>query len=208
LSPWRLLCAYNRTCRGSHPFQKISNLSGEATIDFWGPCLVVSSYGAVLWLARVNNVQIWVYAIWALTATFNHLVCRVWYARSSVLFHCALLGYSLTPAVPLAVLVCLVRSSVWLAYLLQYVTVLFATIPAVLAYHLICSGPSQSVSHLPGSSGTNALGGVLSSPLPSPTGNTQVQAVLLPVQEKKAAVGLLIPPTVLMLLYLVSLLPN
>jgi len=99
---------------------------------------------------------------------------------------------------------------VWLAYLLQYVTVLFATVPAVLAYHLICSGPSQSVSHLPGgSSGTNALGGgVLSSPLPSPTGNTQVQAVLLPVQEKKAAVGLLIPPTVLMLLYLVSLLPN
>ena len=196
MSPWRLLCAYNRTCRsGGHPFQKISNLSGEATIDFWGPCLVVSAYGAVLWLARVNNVP-WVYAVWALTATFNHLVCRVWYARSSVLFHCALLGYSLAPAVPLAALACLVHSWTRLAYLLQYVTVLSATVPAVLAYHLIC-GPGQMHS----SAGATALGGALSSPMSSPSA-----PVVLPV-EKKAAVGLLVPPVILMLLYLVSLLP-
>lgn len=196
MSPWRLLCAYNRTCRGGHhPFQKISNLSGEATIDFWGPWLVVSAYGAVLWLARVNNVP-WVYAIWILTATFNHLICRVWYLRSSILFHCALLGYSLAPAVPLAALVCLMRSWEWLAYLLQYVTVLSAAVPAVLAYQLICGSSQHFATNSP------VLNGAITSPLPS----LGVQGSAPPV-EKKAAVGLLVPPVILMLLYLVSLLP-
>ncbi len=54
-----------------------------SSVDFWGPCGVVSLYLGILWLADVKHVA-WVYLIWALTAVFNHLVSRVWFSASAI----------------------------------------------------------------------------------------------------------------------------
>jgi hypothetical protein len=39
-----------------HPLYKSSAaLQSNQTIDFWGPCAIVSTYGLVLWLGRVKG---------------------------------------------------------------------------------------------------------------------------------------------------------
>jgi hypothetical protein len=66
-------------------------------IDFWGPCLVVSVYGALLWLDRVRDVP-WLYVIWSTASLFNHFVCRVFYKPSKLLAHYSLLGNAPLPS--------------------------------------------------------------------------------------------------------------
>ena len=114
----------------------------QSHIDFWGPCLVVSLYGAILWLARVPDVP-WLYVIWSAGAAFNHLVCRAWFNPSKLMVHSALLGYSVTPLIPLAGLRLVLRPAVWLIYLIEIIAVFWATLAAILSYVIICNAPSD-----------------------------------------------------------------
>lgn len=122
-----------------HPLLTTSN---QTHIDFWGPCMVVSLYGAILWMARVPDVP-WIYVIWSLGATFNHFVCRVWFNPSKLMIHSALLGYSITPIIPLAGLIIILRPQIWLVYLFECIAIFWSTLAAILSYVIICNAPSD-----------------------------------------------------------------
>lgn len=116
--------------------------SQQRNIDFWGPCSIVSLYGALLWLCRVKQVP-WIYVIWAGAAVFNHLVCRVWLTHPKLMLHLAVLGYSVTPIIPIATLISLLATPVWLAALLEILAVSWSSFAAILAYRMIASNVPQ-----------------------------------------------------------------
>ncbi|RYY70176.1 hypothetical protein EON63_22900 [archaeon] len=89
----------------------------------------------MLWLGRVKDV-VWIFVIWSLAATFNHLISRVFY-HSSLMIHIALLGYSVTPMIPIALIILLFGPPVWLAGLLQTLGVVWASASAILSYSTI-----------------------------------------------------------------------
>ncbi len=124
-----------------HPLHVISS-SSQQQIDFWGPCLVYSLFGLVLWLAHVKDVP-WSYIIWSLAALFNHLVCRVWLSSSKLMLHVALLGYSVAPVIPFAAIIVIVRPSIFLTCFIELVAVTWASSSAILSYRLICTGPTD-----------------------------------------------------------------
>lgn len=142
--PLRALC---RRPTARHPLYRVANSRSESTIDFWGPCSVFSLYGAILWTARVKEVP-WLYVMWSGGAVFNHLVCRVWLPSSKLLVHMALLGYSATPLIPLAIIIAIWRPPVWIAYLLETLAIIWAAAAAVLSYNIVFSGPSEKKSRL------------------------------------------------------------
>jgi hypothetical protein len=111
--------------------------SENRSIDFFGPCSIVSLYGLVLWLGRVRDVP-FVYLIWCIAAILNHLVSRVW-CKSSLMIHVALLGYSMAPLIPFAAIIVFVHMPIWLATVLEVISILWASIAAVLSYSMILS---------------------------------------------------------------------
>lgn len=148
-----------------HPLLTMSRTNGKQIFDFWGPCLIISIYGAVLWLCRVKDVP-WIYAIWSLTAVFNHLVCRV-FLNSKLTMHSALLGFSVAPLIPFSAVLVILRPQAWIVFLVEVVAILWATASAAQSYWSICHTSS----------------------------------------ENKHKLWLLLPSTLLMQLYLVSLMP-
>ena len=116
-------------------FQNTLHVQQENNIDFWGPCLIVGLYGLVLWVGKVNNCS-WIYVIWGLAGTFNHLVGRV-YCKSSLMIHTALLGYSVTPTVFIASFILFLRPPVWVATLLEIMSVTWASTSAILCYYTL-----------------------------------------------------------------------
>lgn len=139
LGPWSYFCG-RPTDR--HPLQSGSSSSHPSHIDFWGPCLVVSLYGSLLWFGRVRDVP-WLFVIWSLGGVFNHLICRVWFSPSNIMMHTALLGYSVTPMIPLAGIIILFRPQVWLIYCIEIFAVLWCSFAAILSYVIICNAPSD-----------------------------------------------------------------
>jgi hypothetical protein len=118
-----------------HPFHKMGLLSDNKSIDFFGPCAMVSLYCLVLWLGRVRDVP-WVYVIWSVAAVVNHFLSRVW-CKSSLMIHIALLGYSVTPLIPFAALIVLLNMPIWLATVLEIISIFWASIAAILSYSTI-----------------------------------------------------------------------
>lgn len=150
-----------------HPLLHI--YKSNAHIDFWGPCSVVTIYGAILWLGEVRYVA-WIYMIWLFTSLFNHYVSKVWLANPSIMLHFSLLGYSLVALLPLVTCIVLFGLPLWLAYIFELFAVAYSSAAAYLAYRNICYNSSASC---------------------APDGR----------------VSLLLPPCILMNLYLVALLP-
>ena len=100
-SPCLLLCNCRKYVFDKYPTPQLfksSSFKGEKDVlyDFWGPCLVMSVYGAILWFSKVNHVAL-LYLIWLIAAVGSHLICRVWCQYSSISMHLSLLGYSVTP---------------------------------------------------------------------------------------------------------------
>jgi hypothetical protein len=120
-----------------HPLHNMGLHSENRSIDFFGPCSIVSLYGLVLWLGRVRDVP-FVYLIWSIAAILNHLVSRVW-CKSSLMIHVALLGYSVSPLIPFAAIIVFVHMPIWLATLLEVISILWASVAAVLSYSMILS---------------------------------------------------------------------
>lgn len=112
----------------------LNNLNfAPAQIDFWGPCSIVSLFGALLWLDKVRNVG-WLYVIWSLASLFNHFICRVFFKPSRLMIHCALLGYSVTPLIPIGGIIMLFHPPIWLCTVLEIIAVIWASLAAFLSY--------------------------------------------------------------------------
>jgi hypothetical protein len=124
-----------------HPFHKTGLHSDNKSIDFFGPCAMVSFYSLVLWLGRVRDVP-WIYVIWAVTSVVNHFITRVW-CKSSLMFHIALLGYSCSPLIPFAAIIVLVNMPIWLATILEIISICWASTSAILSYSTILPVSAQ-----------------------------------------------------------------
>jgi hypothetical protein len=97
---------------------------------------VISIYGALLWLDRVRDVP-WLYVIWSLASLFNHMVCRVFLKSSHVMAHISLLGYSVTPIIPLATLVVVLRPPIWICTVLVLLAVAWSSLAAITSYFIV-----------------------------------------------------------------------
>lgn len=127
-----------------HPLYNSSSKSNQIVIDFWGPCSVVSLYVLILWLGKVKEV-LWTFLIWALGGIFNHFITRNWY-HSTLLFHIALLGYSIAPMIPFAGLILITNPPLWLASIFEILGILWASSSAVISYNtiIITSGENNN----------------------------------------------------------------
>ena len=125
-----------------HPLYISGRGFNNRSIDFWGPCMMMSLYGLVLWVGRVRDIP-WIYVIWSITATLNHLITRVWH-RSSLMIHVALLGYSVTSMIPFAAVILMVRMPIWVATLLEMVSVVWASSAAIMSYSMVFSVSPQN----------------------------------------------------------------
>ncbi len=95
----------------------------------------------VLWFGQVHNVS-WIYAIWSLAATFNHLVSRIW-TKSLIFLHFAVLGYAVAPIVPFSILILSLKPPLWCATILQITTVLWASYSTIKTYTMIVGSSQQ-----------------------------------------------------------------
>lgn len=120
-----------------HPLYISSSNINKQSIDFWGPCTIVVLYCLLLSLNRVKDVG-WIFVIWTVAAVMNHFVSRVFF-RSSLMIHTALLGYSITPIIPFAAIILLLRPPLWLATVLEVLSVVWASTSAIYSYSTIVS---------------------------------------------------------------------
>lgn len=117
----------------------LSVKSGSKTpkpADFWGPCLVVTGYCSLLWLAGQDDVP-YVYIIWLSGAILNHLTIRPYLNKSTILFHLSILGYSLVPMIFLCLFIILGRLPLWLSTVIEIVAVLWSSFAATMSYNMI-----------------------------------------------------------------------
>lgn len=130
--PWMRICRIKSIEK--HPLSILtsSSSSSQPTIDFWGPCAVMSTYVAILWLGRVRDGP-WAYVIWSFAAIFHHFIMRA-SSKSTLLMHMALLGYSIAPIIPFALIIVLFHPPVWLATVLEVLAVVWSSSSAILTY--------------------------------------------------------------------------
>ncbi len=124
-----------------HPLHSSSSANNRRNIDFWGPCGVVSLFSLILWLGRVREVP-WIYLVWALAATVNHLVSRLWY-HSSLMIHVALLGYSTVALIPFALIIIVLNPPVWISTTLEIISIIWSSLSAITSYATIISVPAE-----------------------------------------------------------------
>ena len=180
-TPLKLLI-YRSTLHEPHPFTKTTynaNNTSNQHIDFYGPFILISIYGLFLLIIRVNNVP-WLYLIWLLGAVFNHLVCRVWCNNTSIQLQLSLLGYSIAPLCIFSIFIYVTRKIIFLSLILQFICIIYCTSITILSYYMICNTSSQV--------------------------GTEVASVKH--QSKWHKVSLLIPPVLLMQIYLLSMIPS
>ena len=107
-----------------------------------GPCTIVSLYGAILWIGNVRDVP-WIYIIWLVASIFNHFICRVWFTHPKLLLHSALLGYSVTPILPLTIIHVLFHPPFVISVMIILCSLAWSSFAAIMAYSVICSNASQ-----------------------------------------------------------------
>jgi len=105
------------------------------SIDFFGPCSIVSIYSIVLWVGSVKDVP-WIYVIWTIAAIMNHLISRVW-CKSTLMIHIAILGYSMAPLIPCAAIIVFINMPIWIATILEISCILWASLSTILSYYMI-----------------------------------------------------------------------
>jgi hypothetical protein len=128
-----------QVAHNSNPFL---NLRDEHHHDFWGPCLVVSMYAFVLSLGRVYNVTS-IYIIWLFSSLMLHLTCRTW-MPSTFAFHCAIIGYSTFPFVPVSLLAVVFHPTIIVSEVLTYTAIGWASWSAIKTYRQMTgAGPVE-----------------------------------------------------------------
>ena len=109
--------------------------NNNSSIDFFGPCSIVSLYSFVLWIGSVNDVP-WIYVIWTIAAIMNHFISRVW-CKSTLMIHIAILGYSMAPLIPCAAIIVFINMPIWVATTLEIICILWASLSTILSYTMI-----------------------------------------------------------------------
>lgn len=139
-APWKALFGWAQAA-GAHPIHRATN------IDFWGPCTCVTLYGALLWFCNVRDVP-WIYIIWTTGSVFNHLTSRAWSNASSTMLHLAIMGYSVSPLIPIAGLIVITHPPIWLANVLECAALIWAATAAYLSYYMVWRA-AASAQHRP-----------------------------------------------------------
>lgn len=121
--------------QASSPRTAASPVSGNINV-VWGPCLTLSIYVFLLWLARVRYVP-WLFVVWIFASIFNHMVMRVWYFASDLDIHFAILGYSVWPILLFSIILILFRLPDWISIPIQVVALIWASFSSLLSYLLI-----------------------------------------------------------------------
>jgi hypothetical protein len=106
------------------------------TVDFWGPLAICTSFSALLWLGDQKNVP-YVYIIWLIGGLLTHLTVRPFLDGSGVLFHLAILGYSLCPQIPIYFLLLLLRPSVVTCLWMHFLGITWSCTAALMSYNMI-----------------------------------------------------------------------
>jgi hypothetical protein len=107
--------------------------------SYWGPAGVMALYAAILWMANLPNAT-WVFGIVIGTSVFQHLTARV-FLRPSHTLHVILLGYSIFPLVPFALLDVLIRPSYIYVLAGEIFVVLWSTYVGYVSYIDTCGPP-------------------------------------------------------------------
>jgi hypothetical protein len=129
VGPWQRVFRIKSNDR--HPLFSLSS-NTSTSIDFWGPCAVISAYVAILWLGSVRNGP-WAFVIWTIPSVLNHLIMRVC-TKSQLLQHMAIIGYSVAPMIPCAGFILLFHPPVWIATGIEVIAVSWAAAAAILTY--------------------------------------------------------------------------
>ena len=85
---------------------KYDNLS-----EIHGPLMIISILAGIQWLGLSHRDATWMYIIWICASFFSHLVGRVCLHRSSMIIHMCILGYSVVPVIPLSLFHIFVKPS-------------------------------------------------------------------------------------------------
>ena len=109
--------------------------------SYWGAFGVMAVYGAILWMAKLPNAT-WVFGIVVGASIFEHFTART-FVHISHTVHINLLGYSIFPLIPFALLVVLIRPSYLYALLGEIFIVLWSTYIGYISYVDICGPPDQ-----------------------------------------------------------------
>ena len=96
-----------------------------------GPLFIMGLFVVVVWMGRVSDAT-WILFIWSCGAITSHLVARVAVQKSTLRAHLSILGYGVTPQVPVAFVIIVVDPKNWVKLLLEFVAVVWGT----LAVHL------------------------------------------------------------------------
>lgn len=106
--------------------------SNTGSIDFWGPFTIVSIYGIM-----VGKTAPWIYLIWFSASFLNHLVCRVSSTHPKFMLHFALLGYSISPIIPISTFIIFIHPNRYFSTILEITSIILSSSAAILAYRMI-----------------------------------------------------------------------
>lgn len=126
----------SRIKREKHPLKYRPSYS-----SYWGPSGVMALYATILWLAKLPNAT-WVFGIVLVGSFFQHLAARV-FLRVPHTIHVILLGYSVFPIVPFAIIDVLLRPPYIYTLLCEIFIVLWSTYIGYVSYIDIC-GPLET----------------------------------------------------------------
>lgn len=125
----------NRVKRERHPLKFRPSYN-----SYWGASGVMALYAAILWLAKLPNAT-WVFVIVLAASVFQHLTARV-FIRTPHTIHVILLGYSIFPLVPFAILNVLIRPPYLYALVGEIGVVMWSSYVGYVSYIDIC-GPIE-----------------------------------------------------------------
>jgi hypothetical protein len=106
--------------------------SNTGTIDFWGPFTMISIYGLM-----VGKTAPWIYLIWIAASLLNHLVCRVCSTYPKFMLHFAILGYSISPIIPISTFIIFIHPNRYFSTILEITSIILSSSAAILAYRMI-----------------------------------------------------------------------
>mmetsp|Transcript_12737 Transcript_12737/g.43069 ORF Transcript_12737/g.43069 Transcript_12737/m.43069 type:complete len:211 (+) Transcript_12737:68-700(+) len=122
---WMLVRPWSRG-DGSTPFNEDSH-------EFWGPFIVVLLYGIVLLGGQFRDLP-WVLVIWLCASGFVHLTLRLQRPQVVMGLSFAILGYSVIPLIPVALVLLVTRVRGLPLTLLQFFGVVWSSRCAILGF--------------------------------------------------------------------------
>jgi len=135
----RILCSMWRFCLKTLPLAVLTcgcrdtgglmmklDLEAKDFGNVWGPLAVVGSFMLVLWAGAVKDAT-WALFIWTAASTVSHLIGRASLKTSKLVIHMGILGLSILPLVPIALIIVIFDPTNWVRTVLSTLGILWAT---------------------------------------------------------------------------------